>query len=252
MATGNFDIRAIRVVAMDLDGTLTQHKTPLGPQNRAALDALGRKYQLLMVGAGRCSRIFGQLCCYPVDIIGNYGLEYCEYDAAAGGLKTVFDRAFPCDREGVKARVEALRQELGFPPAVGDIAEFHASGCVTIPLLGTNAALSDKLAVDPDRRKRRNMYPRVVDAFPDFKVFIGGSSSFDMAPAPYDKAYALSEYCKTHHLLHQNVVYFGDDYGPGGNDEAVFRADFPCVPVDDYRGFADSAAPLLTAGGAIV
>ena len=48
----------IKVVAFDLDGTLTQHKTKLTPENRAALEKLAEKYKLLMVGAGTCRRIF--------------------------------------------------------------------------------------------------------------------------------------------------------------------------------------------------
>ena len=31
-----------KIIAFDLDGTLTQHKTKLGPQNRHILDALFR------------------------------------------------------------------------------------------------------------------------------------------------------------------------------------------------------------------
>ena len=38
----------IKVIAFDLDGTLTQHKTPLQEENRRLLDELGRQYSLLM------------------------------------------------------------------------------------------------------------------------------------------------------------------------------------------------------------
>ena len=65
-------------------------------------------------------------------------------------------------------------------------------------------------------------------------VFIGGSSSFDFAPVPYDKYYALDRYCKRFGLSHEEVVYVGDDYGTGGNDEAVYRSDFRFICVDDY------------------
>jgi hydroxymethylpyrimidine pyrophosphatase-like HAD family hydrolase len=64
----------IKLIAFDLDGTLTQHRTPLGDENRGVLDALGKKYALLMVGAGACMRIHNQMGGYPIDIIGNYGL----------------------------------------------------------------------------------------------------------------------------------------------------------------------------------
>jgi len=68
----------IKLVAMDLDGTLTQHKTPLEEKHRERLEALGKKYKLLMVGAGQVMRIFNQLEGFPIDIIGNYGMQYGE------------------------------------------------------------------------------------------------------------------------------------------------------------------------------
>ena len=73
-----------RLVAFDLDGTLTQHKSPMSPEIRAALDALrAHGYALLMVGAGSCARIAGQMEGYPIDILGNYGMQYAEWDPAA-------------------------------------------------------------------------------------------------------------------------------------------------------------------------
>ena len=41
------DISRIKVVAMDLDGTLTQHKMPMTPPVRQALEALQKKYKLI-------------------------------------------------------------------------------------------------------------------------------------------------------------------------------------------------------------
>ena len=70
------DVSKIKVIAMDLDGTLTQHKQHMTPENRAALEALAKKYKLVMAGAGQVMRIFNQLEQFPIDIIGNYGLQF--------------------------------------------------------------------------------------------------------------------------------------------------------------------------------
>jgi hypothetical protein len=183
---------------------------------------------------------------YPVDIIGNYGLQYSRYDANDKMLKTVFDRKLPCDREKVEERITALRNSLGCETYTGDSVEYHESGCVTFPLLGTKAPLDKKLSFDPDRALRREMYAEVVAAFPEYCVFVGGSSSFDMAPAPYDKYHALDDFCQKEGLLHENVVYIGDDYGLGGNDEAVFRSDFSFLTIDDYRDFSWVVESLLS------
>ena len=237
--------KVIKLVAMDLDGTLTQHKTMLEAQNRETLDRLKSSYRLLIVGAGQCARIFRQMGQYPVDIIGNYGLQYGRYDANEKALKPVFDRVLPCDRGKVRERISALRSALGYESYTGDGVEFHESGCITFPLLGTKAPIDEKLAFDPDRALRRKMYAEVVAAFPEYCVFIGGSSSFDIAPAPYDKYHALDSFCQQEGLLHENVVYIGDDYGLGGNDEAVYQSDFSFLTIQDYRDFPRVVERLL-------
>ena len=240
------DKSKIQVIAMDLDGTLTQHKQPLPPLTRATLEALGKRYRLLMVGAGQVQRIFGQMEHFPIDIIGNYGMQYAIYNAQTGGLDMQRDEVIPAgDRGTIEARVTALREKYGYTEFAGDNVEYHPSGCLTFPLLGTKAAQADKLAFDPDRAKRRRIYAQVCAAFPEYCVFVGGSSSFDMAPKPYNKLYALDLYCREQGVAHENVLFIGDDYGTGGNDESVYLSDVPFLCVDDYTTFPALVRPLL-------
>ncbi len=235
-----------KLIAFDLDGTLTQHKTPLNEENRQVLDALRRKgYTLLMVGAGQCHRIFTQMGNYPIDIIGNYGLQYAKYSEKNGDLEILRDLQFPCDREAIEKRVNYFRNQYGFTEFSGESVEYHPSGCVTFAILGTKAAQSDKLAFDPDRKKRRRIYDEVVAAFPEYTVFVGGSSSFDMAPKPYNKYYALDQYCRENGIEHNEAVFVGDDYGLGGNDESVYQSDIDFICVDDYRKLSEAMKPLL-------
>lgn len=240
------DKSRIQVIAMDLDGTLTQHKQPLAPLTRATLEALGKRYRLLMVGAGQVQRIFHQMEYFPIDIIGNYGMQYATYNAQTGGLDMQRDEVIPAgDRGTIEARVTALREKYGYTEFAGDNVEYHPSGCLTFPILGTKAAQADKLAFDPDRAKRRRIYAQVCAAFPEYCVFVGGSSSFDMAPRPYNKLYALDLYCREQGIAHENVLFIGDDYGTGGNDESVYLSDVPFLCVDDYTTFPALVQPLL-------
>lgn len=228
-------MKDVKLIAFDLDGTLTQHKSPLSPENRAILEQLAKKYKLLMAGAGQCRRIFDQMGHFPIDIVGNYGMQYAEYDPETKDINILRnDSVTACDSATVEQRVNALRRDYGYTEYKGNSVEYHPSGCLTYAILGTKADIEDKLAFDPDRSKRRKFYDRVVADFPEYTVFVGGSSSFDMAPKPYDKYYALDRYCKEKGLTHDQVVYVGDDYGPGGNDEAVYKSDITFVCVDDY------------------
>ena len=225
----------LKVIGFDLDGTLTQHRTPLPGASRELLDRLRRKYRVMIVGAGNCPRILRQIENFPVDVIGNYGMQYYRYDPGTQSHRAVFDNRVPADRKSVAERIARLREKHGYTEFTGDGVEFHDSGCVTFPLLGTKADIRDKLAFDPDRKKRLVFYDEVCELFPEYTVFVGGSSSFDFAPLPYNKYYALDQFCQNEGYSHEEILYAGDDYGHGGNDEAVYRSDFAFRVVPDYR-----------------
>ena len=199
-----------------------------------------------MVGAGQVYRIFNQMEHFPIDIIGNYGLQYATYNPETKDLDMQRDEKIPlADKVEIEAKVTGFREKYGYTEFAGDNVEYHPSGCLTFPILGTKAKQEDKLAFDPDRVKRRRIYKEVCEAFSDYCVFVGGSSSFDMAPKPFNKFYALDLYCREHGVAHENVLFVGDDYGTGGNDESVYLSDIPFLCVDDYTTFPDLVQFLL-------
>jgi HAD superfamily hydrolase (TIGR01484 family) len=235
----------IRLVAMDLDGTLTQHKSRLDAECRSALFRLSQRYKLVMVCAGGCERVYKQMGEFPIDIIGFYGMQ--RSTMIGGRFKLIQSRSEAVDTLLMTKNANLLRKELGFTEYDGDTIEFHASGLVTFPILGTAAPLERKLSYDPDRAKRRKVYERVCEVFSTYKVFIGGSSSFDLAPPPYRKLYALTEYAQSEGFAPKEIIYFGDDYGLGGNDEDIYNSDISFVPIDDYRQFPAMVKKLLPA-----
>ena len=233
----------IRLIAMDMDGTLTQHKSPLDSECRSVLEKLREKYKLLMVCAGGCDRVYNQLEHFDIDISGFYGMQFGKVQ---DGVLTIRESVIEkTDKDKVTACAEQIRNEFGLHDYVGDAVEFHDSGLITFPILGTKAKLDDKLAYDPDRAKRRAYYDRVCEIFADYNVFIGGTSSFDIAPKPYNKLYALKKYLDENNIASDEVLFFGDDYGVGGNDNCVFESNIEFVKIDNYRDFPKYATKLL-------
>ena len=229
-----------KVFAFDLDGTLTEHRTWITDENLAMLEELRRGgLRLMILGAGQARRIFTQLREYPIDIVGNYGLQYAVYREDKGDIEFLRDITLPCDRDSVRERIAQLREKTGYTDFRGDSVEFHPTGCVTFPLLGTKAPVADKLLFDPTREKRRAIWSEVAALFPEYSVFVGGSSSFDMAPKPYNKYYALTRFCEDEGYDRGEITYFGDDYGTGGNDECVFNSDIDFVRVDRFSDLGE-------------
>lgn len=209
------------------------------------LEALSQRYHLLMVGAGNAQRIFHQLGDFPIDVIGNYGMQHGSYDPKSRSLRVENAAPVPCDREDILARAAELRYRCGFTHYMGGSVEFHDSGVLTFALLGTEAAPADKLAFDPDRSRRRAVLDQVTAAFPSSTSSWGAAPPSTWLPSPMTSRYALERYCAAHGIALSEAAFCGDDYGPGGNDECVYRAGVRFFKVDDYRRFGETVAELL-------
>ena len=232
-----------KVVAMDLDATLSQHRTPVPWRNLKAVEALCAKYGCVMVGGGNAPRIHRQMCEFPIPVLGNYGMQ--EAMVTNGEFKVVRAVSNTVDRAFFRRETDRLREKYGFTKYAGEPLEFHASGMVTFALIGVGAANADKLAFDPDRKKRRAMYKEVCETFPDCSVFIGGTTSFDIAGKSYNKYDATVRWAAERGFGPNDIVFIGDDFADGGNDSHARTGGLDRIVITDYRKFADAIGVLL-------
>ncbi|MCQ2353571.1 MAG: phosphomannomutase [Clostridia bacterium] len=232
-----------KLICFDLDGTLSNHRTNLEEQNRRFLDLLGQKYHLAMIGAGTCERIYKQMEGYPIDIVGNYGMQ--QSTVIDGEFRLLRTTTTKPDREYFLKTMNMIREKYGYTEYRGESVEFHPSGMVTFPFLGTKALIEDKLAFDPDRAKRRIIYPEVCALFPDYTVFIGGSSSFDFTAKKYNKYDAVMTYASENGFSRDEILYVGDDFADGGGDSHIRLGGLDYVEIDKYRNLPQKLAFLL-------
>ena len=232
-----------RLICFDLDGTLTQHRSKLEDENRAVLNALRNKYKVIMVGAGNAERIYAQMGEYPIDIIANYGMQ--ESKMIDGKFTVVKKITTNPDKAYFLEKAEYLRQKYGYTEYKGEGIEFHATGMVTFPLLGTKADIADKIAFDPTRAKRKVLYPEVLQLFPNYTVYIGGSSSFDFTEKKYNKYDAIMAYAQENGYNKDEILYVGDDFGDGGGDSHIRLGGMDYIEITDYRNLKVQLADLL-------
>ena len=222
-----------KLICFDLDGTLTQHRSPLAQENRDLLDILSKKYKIIMVGAGNAERIYAQMGEYPIDIIGNYGMQ--ESKIIGGKFTVVRQVQSNPNKEFFIENIRYLRKKYGYTQYKGEEVEFHKTGMVTFPLLGTKADIQDKLAFDSTREKRKVLYPEVLEIFKDYAVYIGGSSSFDFAEKQYNKYDAIMTYAKENGYTKDEILFVGDDFGDGGGDSHIRIFGMDYIEITDYR-----------------
>ena len=234
-----------KLICFDLDGTVTNHRTPMIPENKAVLDKLmaNPEYKVIMVGAGNARRIFDQMNGYAIDIVANYGMQ--EATVINGEFVEVRNDKCQPDRDFFLRTAQIIRECYGFTEYVGESVEFHPAGMVTLGLLGSKAKTEDKLVFDPDKSKRRAIYKDVCEMFKGYSVFIGGTTSFDITQIQYNKYDAVMNYAHKHGYTRDQVLFVGDDFGEGGNDESVYKASFNYFKIDDYRDFPRVIESLL-------
>jgi hydroxymethylpyrimidine pyrophosphatase-like HAD family hydrolase len=232
-----------RLVAIDLDATLSQHRTKPPEANLAALKELEKKYKCIMVGAGNAPRIYRQMGNYPIDIVANYGMQIAE--AADGNFRIVKAITNKVDQAFFSEKCDYLRKKYGYTKFSGKPLEFHASGMVTFGLLGTSAEAEHKVTFDPDRKKRRAMYPEVLEIFKDYSCYIGGSTSFDFAGKEYNKYDATVRWAAEHGYAADEIVYIGDDFADGGGDSHIRIKGMDHIVITDYKKFPQAISVLL-------
>ncbi|MBP5566889.1 MAG: alpha-L-fucosidase [Bacteroidales bacterium] len=225
-------IKAKKLICFDLDATLTEHRMPLEPAARELLEKLSEKYDLVMSAAGNCPRVYKQMGNFPVPIVGNYGMQ--ESAIVDGEFKIIREDTCPADTAFIMKWCQYFRDKYGYTSYSGDPVEFHASGMVTFGLMGTAPDKYEKLKFDPDKAKRRAMYPEVLEVFKDYAVYIGGSTSFDLTPRQYNKFDATLRYAHEHGYSLDDCLFVGDDLDDGGGDSHIRLYGMDYIRIYDY------------------
>ena len=180
---------------------------------------------------------------YPIDIVANYGMQIAS--AADGNFRIVKAITNKVDQAFFSEKCDYLRKKYGYTKFSGKPLEFHASGMVTFGLLGTSAEAEHKVTFDPDRKKRRAMYPEVLEIFKDYSCYIGGSTSFDFAGKEYNKYDATVRWAAEHGYAADEIVYIGDDFADGGGDSHIRIKGMDHIVITDYKKFPQAISVLL-------
>jgi len=244
-----------RLVAFDLDDTLAPSKSPLPAAIRPLIARLTQVVPVAVVSGGAfgqfVSQVIAPLAHEPgaridrLHLMPACGTQYLRWSGE--GWETIYAEHLDLEvrqRAAVALEEEARRLDLWSESTWGPIIEDRLSQ-VTFSALGQQAPIDEKAAWDPDGEKRARLRVAVADRLPDFEVRAGGSTSLDITRAGIDKGYGIRRLSEHTGVALDEMLFFGDQLFPGGNDHAVAALGVPVIAVASWHDTAAGLEALL-------
>lgn len=243
------------LVAFDLDDTLAPSKTAMDATMAALLAGLLDRTDVAVISGGQ----FGQFRSQVVEPLSRTGTSRLDrlhllpacgtqyYRHGAEGWHRVYVEAL--DDAQKSAATSALVEEsrrLGLweERTWGPVIEDRESQ-VTFSALGQAAPIHAKESWDPGGTKKAALRAAVAPRVPGLEVRVGGTTSIDVTREGRDKAFGMGRLLAATGLQVADVLFFGDQLGPGGNDRPVQDMGVRTVAVTGWDDTAQHLRALL-------
>src|SRR3990167_5759071 len=236
-----YKLRNKKLIVFDLDKTLSESKQPMDDDMAALLSSLLELKEVSVISGGSFTQFQKQFTSKLTNgkltnlyLFPTCGSAFYRYGKA--GWENVYTEILSDeDKRRIFEAFGKMFAEVGFvlPEKVyGELIEDRATQ-VTFAAYGSQAPLPLKSAWDPDRAKRLAMIAVLQRLIPEFEIRTGGTSSIDVTRKGIDKAYGIKQMEKHLGLSRNEILFIGDDLGPGGNDAPVKDIGVDCVSVVD-------------------
>ena len=223
-----------KVIAFDLDGTLTESKQKIDDKTARFLAKIALDYEVAIITGGTMKQIETQVLeNLPDGIENKLHLMSCSgaiYEKF-GVLQYKYEIP-KIQREVISSVIKVTAESLGLweEKTLGDVIEDREAQ-ITFSALGQRARLADKKAWDDTGNKRKSLVNALKKVFPDYSIRSGGLSSVDISQEGIDKEFALKQLMKLNNINASEILYIGDKFRPGENDYPALVAGVTCLRV---------------------
>lgn len=237
------NLKKVKLVVFDLDGTLTASKTAMDDEVVALFIELLKKKQVAVIGGGRYEKFKKQL----LDRLPTSGTEFTNlflfpttassfYRYVNGGWTQVYTESLSDEEKAnVLEAFERTFKELNYshPDKVyGELIEDRGTQ-ITFSALGQEAPLELKEKWKKEHSEDKLKITRALQKYlPDFEVRAAGYTSIDVTRKGIDKEYGINQIKKHLVVPFNDMIFVGDALFPGGNDSAVLRTGVMCLEVN--------------------
>lgn len=235
--------RIVQAIICDLDDTLAYSKTPIDSEMGELVGKqLKTKYVAIVSGGSyeqfqeqvvkhihtQAQYYLKNLLLFPTSATSFYRFK--------NGWEKVYEaKLTPNQKKIIMTAFEDVLKESEFKTMEGPFGKIieDRDSQITFSALGQKAPLNLKQKYDPTHEKRNKIVKKLKESgkLSDFEIVIGGTTSIDVYPKPYNKGYcveAIRKYCG---VEKNNMVFIGDALYEGGNDSIMLKTGIECIPV---------------------
>ena len=244
----------LRVVAFDLDDTLTESKSKIDQHMADLLRELLARLDVCIITGGTFEQVEAQVLQYlhvpsgrlaHLHIMPTCGTRYYIWGNGAWHRYYAEDLTAGEKRRIVRVLAEGAKH-FGFweQHPWGEIIEDRGSQ-ITYSALGQRAPADAKHEWDPDGSKKQKLRDYAAERLPDLEVHVGGTTSVDVTRKGIDKSYGIKRLIEQLDVSSDQLLFIGDRLSEGGNDYPVRALGVRWLEVTHWQDTARYVQDLL-------
>jgi len=232
-------LKDVKLIALDMDGTLAQSKSPIDEPMASLLIKLLEKYSIAVISGGDYPQFEKQLIPSFAGVDQWLLSKLYLYPTSGTKFYTYIDWSFQkiysddLTEDEVRRSTACLLDattRLGLIPSqqYGELIENRWTQ-ITFSALWQQAPYELKKTWDPHFEKRKRVLEIVQPLLPDLSVGMWGATSIDITKKWIDKSYAIDRLKEELHLRVEDMIFVWDALMEGGNDFAVKKTGVRCI-----------------------
>ena len=237
-----------KIIAFDLDGTLTESKQPLTVDMATVLFSLVKEKKVVIISGGSFEQfkkqflpnfipapedfesIYGNLILSPTCGSKRYQYNFALKDWIITDIEKMPDDIKDKALKILKEYVATGKYGIGALVKGDEVVEDRLTQ-ITMSALGQHASLENKKVWDPDQKKRLKIKKELEPLLPELEINLGGTTSIDLLPKGFNKAKGLLRLLNTLNMKKEDMLFVGDAVFPGGNDYSPYEEGIDCQKV---------------------
>ena len=224
-----------KIIAFDLDGTLSVSKRPVAEDVAQLVEALAKQIPVAIISGGTFKQFntqflpafhkngFDESFVKNLILLPTSGSQRYEYNLEKKEWVITDLEPFPEEikdkaKKILKEVIESGKYDIPENP-IGEYVEDRLTQ-LSISALGQDAPIEQKKLWDPDQKKRQKIKMVLDKELPEVSIIIGGTTTIDILNKGFDKGVGLLRLLDKLGLKKEDMLFVGDAIFPGGNDYA--------------------------------